>query len=193
MENDVSPRSAHALRQNDPGVPRAELKATGSQTAALSLKLKQRDSYIETLKAQAENIPFLNSLIKDLEGTVAENEERLNEQQRRLAGCYAELAILTRALLEEEGRAELHQRDLEGLLGIVRAMSTRGRWWWSFMPYGWVRQRQAARLSRLGLFDARAYARDNPDIIEAGHDPFSHYILHGIEEIRSGKRRQIAF
>jgi hypothetical protein len=43
----------------------------------------------------------------------------------------------------------------------------------------------AATLARSGLFDPDWYAEQNPDVIAAGGDPLTHYLLHGATEGRA--------
>lgn len=57
-------------------------------------------------------------------------------------------------------------------------------WWWPFMPLSWRRERERKQLQRKGLFDADAYLARYQDVAEAGIDPLSHYLKHGILESR---------
>jgi hypothetical protein len=45
-------------------------------------------------------------------------------------------------------------------------------------------RRQAEMLKRSGLFDARWYLENYPDVAENGGDPALHYLLYGAEEGR---------
>lgn len=85
---------------------------------------------------------------------------------------------LERKLREARELAEWHLRVSAILLAFPK------RWLWRFAPLRWRRKRLLELLQREGLFDGSAYLERYPDVAEAGMDPFSHYLLHGLMEGR---------
>lgn len=112
--------------------------------------------------------------------TAAQAVAALTQKETRGA---QDMVALTRMLQQEEtARARAVERA-EIARKIYQALA-KAPYWWGILPPVLRRRLQWQRLARRGLFDARAYLMANPDVAEAGHDPVTHYVAHGLAEGR---------
>jgi hypothetical protein len=106
----------------------------------------------------------------------------------RIRARFDEIAAMTRMMAESERDAEASRaaadrmrRDAAKEMGrAVKAMLEGPR----LVPGRFRLRRQAEMLKRSGLFDARWYLENYPDVAENGGDPALHYLLYGAEEGR---------
>jgi len=151
----------------------------------------------------------LKSLLEDESKAVEDAKETLSSMQDRVdahADKIAALASLLRghdASSNSDGDFEIRRkldvsiRELATLSRLLRTAEDSACWlsdvhyalmscpsWWGVMPIRWQRRKQAERLRRKGLFDAKAYLKRYPDIAKERIDPLHHYIQHGRVEGR---------
>lgn len=181
-------RSALARAQADLEVVRAENESRRQNEAVLQGRLTRQEGLITGFRSRIEDIPYMKGEIQRLERVLSQTEEKLGEAARDIADRYAELADVTKAFLQEEIKAQEHEQTADKMLGMVRIAMKKQPWWWRFMPDAWRRGRLARQFASSGLFNTQEYAERFPDVIAAGHDPVRHYLDHGIDEIRAGKR-----
>jgi glycosyltransferase involved in cell wall biosynthesis len=114
--------------------------------------------------------------IEVLRGALA--EARLNER-------FGEIATLTRLLREEENTARRAADEAEWMRQTAAVLlgggSWRGKLAW-LLPGPAAHALRKIQLKRRGLFDARAYLRENTDVARLGADALRHYINFGIKE-----------
>lgn len=109
--------------------------------------------------------------------------EALTDAEAQIAQRFAEIAMLTRMLGDQQDRNIEEKRSTEWLRQVYAVQDDNaGRW--RFMSRRWHAQRLHKHLAKRGLFDAQSYLDRYPDIAADGMDPVRHYILHGISEGR---------
>jgi len=77
---------------------------------------------------------------------------------------------------------------LRWLALVQEALATSPRWW-SLLPRSARRPRELRLLQKKGLFHAREYLNDNPDVALSGVDALRHFINHGIQDGRTIRLR----
>lgn len=181
-------RSALERTQSDLEIARTEIDSLRQAEAMLRGRLARQEKLLESLQRRADDISLLKAEVGKLERFLSEAQEKIDVQKREIRSRFDELATVTKALLEEEQRAEAAKQTADQLLEITRVLLKRQPWWLALAPSTIRRKRTARQLARSGSFDPVQYAERFPDVIAAGHDPFRHYIYHGIDEMRSGTR-----
>jgi hypothetical protein len=151
-------------------------------------KLDEHDAMNKDLRADIEDVEALRAALRKLDESMTIAEERAELAESKLECRYAELAYLTKALLDAEARLERSGTALNWLLDVSRSLMSGRPWWWHIMPNAWQRKRDLRRLAEEGLFDAQAYSVRYPDVKEAGLDPLHHYMFHGMHEVIAGTR-----
>jgi len=104
----------------------------------------------------------------------------------RLSERFGEIAVMTRLLGEKEQEAERAEwlRQVSAvLLNGSGSNTVKGRLL-SLLPASIRLAKQQKMLKRKGIFDADAYLAAYPDVADAGLDPLTHYIRHGLPEGR---------
>lgn len=181
-------RSALERAQADLEIARTEIDSLRQAEAMLRGRLARQERLLEGLQRRADDISLLKAEVGKLERFLSEAQEQIDVQDREIRSRFDELATVTKALLEEERRAEAAKQTADQLLEITRVLLKRQPWWLAMAPSTVRRKRTARQLARSGSFDPVQYAERFPDVVAAGHDPFRHYIYHGIDEMRSGTR-----
>jgi predicted nucleic acid-binding Zn-ribbon protein len=149
--------------------------------------------------AEAENTRRAEADVAEERAREAESARRkdierldgeLQRERSRISDRFKEIATMTRLLSEKES-AEISAAEetawlrnvSEVLLSGFGPKSIRG-WLLTLLPEQFRAARRQRLLKRKGLFDAEAYLIANPDVAEAGLDPLTHYIRHGMGEGR---------
>lgn len=144
------------------------------ESKALENERKTLSGMTSRLNARVEDIATLTRLLRGQSETPKSEGEF--DAQRKLEVSTRELATLSRLLRTAEDNARW--------LGDVHAALISCPPWWNVMPARWKQRKRAERLSRLGLFDTKAYLKRYPDIAKDGIEPLRHYIEHGLAEGR---------
>lgn len=189
-EKSASPtvRSALERAQADLEVARTEIDTLRQVEVMLRGRLARQEKLLEGLQRRADDISLLKAEVGKLERFLSEAHEKIDARDREIRSRFEELATVTEALLNEERRAESATQMADQLLEITRVLLKKEPWWLAVAPRKIRRTRTARQLARNGSFDPAQYAERFPDVVAAGHDPFRHYIYHGIDEMRSGTR-----
>ena len=184
---------------------RAEFDAAAPAFASLifsGLQREQEARELERVQHQAEAAETASHLaearkqLAELEKFSSEQSERakllekeLDEQRKKLAERFGEIAALTNLMREKEALAQglatqlAWLRDAAAIL-LGASRSRKGRWR-ALLPAIFLQARQAKQFERNGLFDGKAYLAANPDVESQGIDPLRHYIRQGVKEGRS--------
>jgi hypothetical protein len=163
------------------------LATTEREKTHLSGELESERALRETVAADLDGATnkLMNSArkIDELIGSleVAETARRALEQ--RFNAHFHETASLSRIILEAHQSTASESAKAGRIREFYDVVVSQPRWW-SILPRWQQSRLQAARLRRLGLFDASSYLRKNPDVAAAGEDPLHHYLHHGIDEQR---------
>jgi hypothetical protein len=150
-----------------------EASSRAKDLAEIRAKLAHTESALVQRRHEADQ--------RTAELSVARQE--LQQLQGQLKERFGEVAALTRLLKEKEHETHAARRSISAVLEADRAaiapLFGRSHWWGQL----WVR-RQAAALTRAGLFDPAWYLEKYPDVKKAGIDPAEHYVRHGAREGR---------
>lgn len=135
------------------------------ETETIQCRLSQSESELATLRADKSTA-----------------EERVTER-------FNEIAHMTSLLGEAERTAGLSKEQVAWLREVSTVLldrpGSRAKGRLAFLLPAPIRlAKQKKKLKRKGIFDPDAYLAANPDVAEAGMDPLSHYINHGISEGR---------
>jgi SAM-dependent methyltransferase len=167
----------------------ARLDAQQQLNASLVEQLRDRELEFSAKKAESES---LTAKLKVAEADFQSAKLRLSDSQRRIEGLeerlrahFHETGTLSRIILECQESAAKQAEKAQRIRELYEAVISQPRWWWILSPSRRSRL-QSNRLRRLGLFDGHSYLGKNPDVAEAGEDPFHHYVHHGIDENRPG-------
>ncbi|WP_299941994.1 class I SAM-dependent methyltransferase [uncultured Nitratireductor sp.] len=138
------------------------------------------DFFLEEMKARESQASARQEEVekasKAAEGRL---QKKVREVETRLQERFSEIATLSRLLREQEEQ----NTWLRSVAGAMVGDSRRGRLI-GLLPGPLALALRKRQLKRRGLFDPEAYRRANPDVLQAGGDPFRHYILHGLNENR---------
>jgi hypothetical protein len=165
-------------------VASAELDTATAQVGILSEKLV---AAIAEMHQFERRTMIVESSLRQGKEKVAETDAKLLQARENVKALKAELQHLKH--VSEDQQQQLSQKlAIENTktkwLQMVIALRDNRPWWWAMMPRKWLQERDNQRLMRMGLFDATAYLKRNPDVAASGMNPLLHYMLHGIDEDR---------
>jgi hypothetical protein len=196
--------ATQALAQREAKVAALEeaLIQRDAKIAAVEAALVQRDAEITSLRQQVarteERARRLEVKVSDAESALAKAKqvltvtkatlkEQLTQTEARLNERFGEIATLTRFLREKEDAAKQAADRAEWMRQTSAVLfgggSWRGKLVW-FLPGPLAYALRKIQLKRRGLFDAKAYLREHPDVARSGADPLRHYLNHGLKEDR---------
>lgn len=158
----------------------AELAATRADSEEVSkrLTIAERD-----LKSAKERLGRSSRKIEELVASLRAAQSTNSELEKRLIAHFHETATLSQIILEAQESMAQQSETTKRIRELYDAVMSQPRWW-AILSHSRRSRLQAARLYRLGVFDAQSYLGKNPDVAAAGEDPLHHYIHHGIEERR---------
>lgn len=136
------------------------------------------------LAAAKSEIGGLTEKLETVEGLKAAAEGNLKAAEENIDERFAELASLSRILIEEENQRKRLETQSRWLRQVNEVVLRKGKWWWQLMPRQWQQRMRLRAVARAGLFDADAYVRAYPDVARSGQDPLRHYVAHGLDENR---------
>ena len=155
-----------------------------TERADLEDKLDNAAAELEKRKFEFERARSENDRrIQELSRAFDAAQEKCREHDERWAAHFGETATLSRMLLQREQDALRESEKIRRVREIYHALAGQPRWW-AILPRSRQTQMEHRRLSRLGLFDAQSYLRNNPDVAQSGMDPVFHFLNHGIDEDR---------
>jgi hypothetical protein len=125
-----------------------------------------------------------SSLVRAKQNGDSKLRAELVAKDQQLASRFKEIAALTALLRAEEEKNARMREELGWIVGLLRRISNRPRWW-SLLPTRKRRAREQELLRRAGLFDSATYMEIHPDVAQSGAEPLDHYLLHGLIEGRS--------
>jgi hypothetical protein len=173
------------------------VKLEKQETELAGLRRELDETRVAAEKARAESAAALGKADADAEKARTEHAAELEKAgaeraalEGRIRARFDEIAAMTRMMAESERDAEASRaaadrmrREAARELGrAVKAMV--GGQGARLVPGRFRIRRQAEMLKRSGLFDARWYLENYPDVAENGGDPALHYLLYGAEEGR---------
>lgn len=148
----------------------------------LVLRLSQeRDEAVEEARSSSEQTERLERINRNTSRELGRLQVAMGQLHQAERATRAELSERTDELAEVT-RSLVEQEDKLRWLRDVHASLSRRPWWWAIMPRPWQKRREERRLARAGLFDARQYLEERPDVRESRLDPLKHYIFHGMDE-----------
>ncbi len=144
----------------------------------------QLDTYRKKLNTSKESLAAVSAAYAHAQAEVRDITANASELKARLNVRHAEIAQLTRMLIEKEDCADDLRNNLQWSFGIIRHLSDHPAWW-RFLPKKWKQKKVSRRLAKAGLFHSESYLNRYPDVAAAGMEPLQHYLLHGMDEGRS--------
>jgi hypothetical protein len=165
---------------------RQQTEAAGQREEAQRLQAKLSHTESELAKRRNE--------AEETAAGLAQAKEQLREMETRLNERFGEIAMLTRFLREKEDEAKQVADRAEWMRQISALLlgggSWRGKLAW-LLPGPLAYALRKIQLKRRGLFDAKAYLREHPDVARSGADPLRHYLNHGLKEGRAGEAERV--
>ncbi|CAN5254705.1 hypothetical protein BH11PSE5_BH11PSE5_06490 [soil metagenome] len=144
----------------------------------------QLETYGNELNTSKESLAAVSAAYAHVQAEMRDISTNASELKARLSVRHAEIAQLTRILIEKEDCVDDLRTDLLWSLGIIKHLSNHPAWW-RFLPKKWKQKKVSTRLAKADLFDSESYLNRYPDVAAAGMDPLQHYLLHGMDEGRS--------
>lgn len=128
-------------------------------------------------------------ILKDKHIVAVESELKVYEI--RSLERIAELALLSRLLLESEDRLAVAKKSVDNVVIVSggNAPTQEVAAAKSFLSPSERRRHERALIERSGLFDAKWYLNQNPDVAVYAGDPLDHYLDVGAEECRDPSPR----
>ena len=165
-------------------------------------------SLTQTVATRDEQVAARDQRIASLTQTVAARDEQVAAQEEQIAGLdkevarrseqidqnYARITVLEHGLLAAHTKLSSFSwrvtKPLRSLSSafprtakILQKVAKVAYWTLTLQLPRRLRQRKVARmLLDSGLFDPAFYLAQYPDVAEAGIDPLSHYLSHGVVE-----------
>lgn len=198
MKKETGPMSSQVqnLRSQD-----ASLKESAGELEGLRVEIDRlreiadrKQAEIEDLRAENTRVQeWVSSKVAEAENQIAEAGQRRAEQDRLINEIEAKHRECDR--LQNDLRALMASRSWKitkpfrlAVRIIRRTLPGRGRSYrplFSLLTFGLTRDAKLRkRLKSSGLFDAKFYLENNPDVAQAGTDALNHYIRFGAKELR---------
>ncbi len=175
-ETKVAQLSAEYANAQGNLAARAEAEGIAAHRMA-ELATKLADAETEVARLSTNNAATESKLLARAES------DRIKARTSESRAQAEIVKMMTRMQHANQG-AKRYAHEAEWLRAVYALMFDRPRWWF-LMSDAWRSIKIRRRLRRRGLFDADAYLALYPDVANAGIDPLSHYISHGLAEGRS--------
>ncbi len=165
--------------------------ARDGQITGLSQTVAARDeqiiSFTQTVAARDEQVAAQEEQIAGLDKEVARRSEQIDQNYARITVLEHGLLAAHTKLSSFSWRVTKPLRSLSSAFPrtakILQKVAKVAYWTLTLQLPRRLRQRKVARmLLDSGLFNPAFYLAQYPDVAEAGIDPLSHYLSHGVVE-----------